>query len=431
MIEAKKETLRQLLSTWASDLVDGVLSSLRLDSVGHEALKTLIIITAIIILGVMFNWLAKKIIIRILSRLVRRSSNNWDDALLENKVFDKLSHLAPVLIVYLLGPAAFSEFPGLESFAYNLAYVYIVVVAWMIINSFLNAVFAIYDNYDISKTRPIKGYIQILKILFGFVGVILILSIILDQSPMYFLTGLGAMTAILMLIFKDTILGFVAGVQITTNNLIQIGDWIEMPKYNADGDVIDITLHTVLVQNWDRTITSIPAYAMISESFKNWRGMVESGGRRIKRSVYIDLKTVKLCDDSLLLKFEKIHLISDYVKTRRKEIEEHNAQNNMDLTVPVNGRQMTNVGTFRAYIYAYLKNHSRINHEMTCMVRQLEASDKGLPLEIYAFTNDTAWVRYESIQSDIFDHIFAVAPFFELELFQLPTKFSFNPIDKQ
>jgi miniconductance mechanosensitive channel len=400
------------------------LNSLNVSNQWDEILKTLVIISIILVLGILVNWMAKGIIAQVLGRLVKRSNTHWDDALYEHEVFHKLSHLAPVLVVYLLGPAAFSEFPTLEKFAYNMAYIYIVVVAWMVLNAFFNAILTIYEGYDISKARPIKGYIQILKILFGFVGIILVLSILLNRSPLYFFTGLGAMTAVLMLIFKDTILGFVGGVQITANNLVQIGDWIEMPKYNADGDVIDITLHTVLVQNWDRTITSIPAYALISESFRNWRGMVQSGGRRIKRSVFIDVKSIKFCDEAMLEKFEKIYLIKDYVKSRKAEIDKYNSEHEFDTAIEANGRRMTNVGTFRVYLFNYLKNHPRINHEMICMVRQLEPTEKGLPMEIYAFTADTAWVNYESIQSDIFDHVLSVAPIFDLQVFQLPTKYT-------
>lgn len=424
MNEPVRESLRDITSRQTSEWVSQWLNTLNVSNQWDEILKTLVIISIILVLGTLVNWMAKGIIAQVLGRLVKRSNTHWDDALYEHKVFHKLSHLAPVLVVYLLGPAAFSEFPTLEKFAYNMAYIYIVVVAWMVLNAFFNAILTIYEGYDISKARPIKGYVQILKILFGFVGIILVLSILLNRSPLYFFTGLGAMTAVLMLIFKDTILGFVGGVQITANNLVQIGDWIEMPKYNADGDVIDITLHTVLVQNWDRTITSIPAYALISESFRNWRGMVQSGGRRIKRSVFIDVKSIKFCDEAMLEKFEKIYLIKDYVKSRKAEIDKYNSEHEFDTAIEANGRRMTNVGTFRVYLFNYLKNHPRINHEMICMVRQLEPTEKGLPMEIYAFTADTAWVNYESIQSDIFDHVLSVAPIFDLQVFQLPTKYT-------
>jgi miniconductance mechanosensitive channel len=262
------------------------------------------------------------------------------------------------------------------------------------------------------------------KIVVGIIAAILIFSFLLDKSPIYLLTGLGAATAILMLIFKDTIMNFVGGVQVTANDLVQIGDWIEMPKYGADGDVIDISLNTVKVQNFDRTITTIPTYALVSDSFKNWRGMIQTGGRRIMRSVTIDLKSIKFCDNEMIDRFEGIKYLQEYIKTKRVEIDDYNKKNNIDNTNIVNGRRLTNIGTFRAYIENYLANHPNIHRDMIFMVRQLQADEKGVPLQIYAFTNDVAWKNFEKIQSDIFDHIFAVIPFFDLKVFQFPTELS-------
>jgi miniconductance mechanosensitive channel len=245
---------------------------------------------------------------------------------------------------------------------------------------------------------------------------------------MYFLSGLGALTAVLLLVFKDTILGFVAGIQLSANKMVAVGDWIEMPKYGADGDVIDVALTTVKVQNFDKTITTIPAYALISDSFKNWRGMFQSGGRRIKRAVHIDMQTVMFCNEEMLARFAKIQYISEYIQRKKEELEKHNAKHQVDNSNLVNGRRMTNVGTFRAYVTEYLKNHPKIHRELTFLVRQLAPGESGLPIEIYVFTNDTEWAHYEAIQADIFDHILAVLPEFDLRVFQNPSGMDFHAL---
>ncbi|HKK21694.1 MAG TPA: mechanosensitive ion channel family protein, partial [candidate division Zixibacteria bacterium] len=302
----------------------------------------------------------------------------------------------------------------------RLAMVYMMIAGLLAVIAFLNGIADIYQSYDISRQKPIKGYIQITVIALSIVVGIVALSTAMNRDPRLLLTGLGAMTAVLILVFKDSILGLVASVQISANNLVQIGDWIEMPKYGADGDVVDITLMTVKVQNWDKTYTNIPAYFLISDSFKNWRGMAESGGRRIKRAVYIDMNTIKLCDEEMLDRFEKYELIADYVRNRRREIVDYNVERKIDISELINGRRMTNVGTFRAYVAAYLKNHPKVNTSMTFMVRHLAPGEHGLPIEIYVFSNDKEWVNYEAIQADIFDHILAVVPRFDLRVFQSP-----------
>jgi miniconductance mechanosensitive channel len=263
--------------------------------------------------------------------------------------------------------------------------------------------------------------VQVAKILIFVVGIILVIAKLLDQSPVILLSGFGAMTAVLLLLFKDSILGLVAGIQLATNDMVRIGDWIEMPKYGADGDVVEISLHTVKVENWDRTITAIPSYALVSDSFKNWRGMQTSGGRRIKRSIYIDKTSVSFCTEEMVERFKKIQFLTDYISGKQKEIQEYNTGHCIDTSEPVNGRQITNIGTLRAYIENYLRNHPKIHKGMTMMVRQLQPTENGLPLEIYAFTNDTNWVNYEAIQADIFDHILSVIPSFGLRVFQAPS----------
>lgn len=384
--------------------------------------KAFVFIILLILLSIVANWVAKQFILVVVKSLVRKSKNQWDDVLLEKKVFHRLSHLAPVMVIYWMGPAFMSEFPGMVSYTYLATDLYIIFTILIVFYALLDSIGAIYDRYEVSRTKPIKSYLQITKLIAGMITAIFALSVLLDKSPLYFFTGLGAVTAILLLVFKDTILGFVAGVQVTTNNLVQIGDWIEMPRYGADGDVFEIGLHTVMIRNFDRTITSIPTYALVSESFKNWRGMVQTGGRRIMRDVYIDINTIKFCDERLLKKFESVNLLKDYISQRKKEIEEYNRKYDFDTGIPANGRRMTNIGTFRAYITRYLQNHPRIHPDLICMVRQMPPGEKGVALQIYAFTNDINWVNYEGIQADIFDHILSVVSFFELKVFQFPAE---------
>ena len=274
----------------------------------------------------------------------------------------------------------------------------------------------------------IKGFLQVIKIVVFLIAVILTGSVLLNRSPAILLGGFGALTAVLMLIFKDAILGFVAGIQLTANKMVSYGDWIEMEKYGADGDVIDIALTTVKVQNWDKTITTIPTYALISESFKNWRGMSESGGRRIARSISIDVHSVRFCTDEMLKRFSKVQLISEYLKKRKKDIANHNKSNRIDPTNAVNCRRLTNLGTFRKYVEAYLKSLPVINQEMTFLVRQLRPTENGVPIQIYVFCSDKVWANYEAIQSDIFDHLLAVVPEFDLAVFQNPTGADFKKI---
>jgi miniconductance mechanosensitive channel len=389
-------------------------------------LKGAVYMIALALLCFVVNWIAKFIIDQIVGKFVRNSKNKWDDVFLEKKVFRRLSHLAPVSIIYWMGPVLMAELPKLTGYTYLATHIYILFMILIIVYALLDAAGAIYETYDISRSRPIKGYLQVTKIITGMITGILVLSVLMDKSPVYFFTGLGALTAILLLIFKDTILGFVAGIQVTTNNLVQIGDWIEMPKYGADGDVIDISLHSVRIQNFDRTITTIPTYSLISDSFKNWRGMVQTGGRRIMRDVTVDINTIKFCDDEMLHRFEKIHLLRDYIQAKRTEIADHNRNLECDHSILVNGRRMTNIGTFRAYIIRYLQSHPKIHKGLISMVRQMPSGEKGVPLQVYAFTNDTNWANYEAIQADIFDHILSVAPYFDLKVFQLPTELKVN-----
>ncbi|RKX27998.1 MAG: mechanosensitive ion channel family protein [Candidatus Zixiibacteriota bacterium] len=371
----------------------------------------------VIILAWVSNFIAKKIVLVAVSRFIRKTRTQWDDVLLERRVFSRLSHIAPAVVIYF---SAYL-FPPLQDLLQRAATVYMILTGLLAFNAFLSAVTDIYRTFEMSKSRPIKGYIQIVKVITA-VGVgIVVLATMMNIQVWPILSGLGAMTAVLLLIFKGSILGLVASIQLSGNDMVRLGDWIEMPKYGADGDVVDVTLNTVKVQNWDKTISTIPAYALISESFKNWRGMSESGGRRIKRSISLDMTSVKFCTSEMLDRFEKFQLISEYIRSRRKEIAEHNKEHGIDTSFLVNGRNMTNIGTFRAYVIAYLRNHPKIHKDMTFLVRQLPPGEHGIPIEIYVFSNDQVWANYEAIQSDIFDHILAVISEFDLRVYQYPT----------
>lgn len=331
--------------------------------------------------------------------------------------FNRAAHAAPALVVYLFAPA-FADLSGLIK---RLATVYMLVVGGLVVSGLMNAAVDVYRTLEAARNRPIKGFVQLARIALTVFLVILGLAILLEQSPLGLLGGIGALTAVLMLVFKDTILSLVASFQISAGNMVRIGDWIEMPKYGTDGDVIDISLHTIKVQNWNKTISSIPTYAFISDSFKNWRGMSESGGRRIKRAINIDMSSVKFCTEEMIDRFSRFEAIADHIAAKKKELSEYNADKKIDTTYLVNGRHMTNLGTFRAYVEAYLKNNPRIHREMTFLVRQLPPGEHGLPIEIYVFSNVQAWAAYEAIQADIFDHLLAVLPLFDLRVFQRPS----------
>lgn len=399
----------------------------------NEKVADAITIFILLILVIIIAWLAdvitKKIFVTIISKLIRKSKTEWDDLLLKRKVFKRLAHLAPAIVVYYFAEFfAFGLSDRIVSFVQSATYIYMILMGLMVIDSIINSSHDIYEKLPISNNRPIKGYIQLVKILIFFIGGILILSIVLDKSPTRLLTGLGALAAVLLLVFKDTILGLVASIQLFANKMVKPGDWIEMPKHNADGTVEEITLNTVKVQNWDKTISTIPTYALVSESFHNWKGMEESGGRRIKRSINIDMKSVKFADMALIEKFKKIRLLRSYIENKLTEIEEFNLKHGIDDESPANRRKITNLGTFRRYIEEYLKDHPKIHNDMTFLVRQLQPTEKGLPIEIYVFSNDQAWANYEAVQADIFDHILAVIPVFELRVFQNPTGDDFQKL---
>ena len=354
-----------------------------------------------------------QIILRSIAKIFRKTSTKFDDILLEQKVFNKLPYLIPLIFLYSLRDVV-PFFKSVDRFLIAL----IALIILISLNALINAINDVYRKSKFAEKLNIKSYAQVVKLILNSVGIIIIAALLAGKSPIYFLSGLGALTAVLILVFKDTILSLVSSVQISSNDLFKIGDWIEAPQFGADGNVIDIALHSVKVQNWDKTICVVPTNQLINSSFKNWRGMSESGGRRIKRSIKINMKSIKFCSDSMIEKFKTIYLLKDYMEEKLKEINVHNIDKKIDEADVVNRRSLTNVGTFRAYIKFYLKNNAKIHNDMTFLVRQLAPQSDGLPIEIYVFSNDTNWVNYEAIQSDIFDHLLAILPEFDLEVFQ-------------
>jgi miniconductance mechanosensitive channel len=362
--------------------------------------------------------IARQLLLAVISRLVRGTAFRWDDVLLEHRVFTRLAHLAPALTVYY-GVLLLPNLPtSVSSVITRVAAATIVLVLLSSVGAFLSAVNALYAATPRFENRPIKGYVQIAKLVMYIIGAIVIISTLIDRSPLLFLSGVGAMTAVILLIFRDTILSFVASLQLASYNMVRVGDWIEVPEFGADGDVIDIALHTIKVQNWDKTITTIPTHKLIEGSFKNWRGMSESGGRRIKRSIHIDMNTIRFLSADDLDRFENFALLREYIRGKRAELAAAPQPTEPELVV--NARRLTNIGTFRAYVVNYLRQRSETHKGMTLMVRQRDPTPDGLPLEVYAFSNVIGWVDYEGIQSDVFDHILAIAPEFGLRVFQHP-----------
>ena len=386
-----------------------------------EASTTLVLLCAVLALAWVVDFVVRKSLLRFAATLAKRSRAKWDDALLEHRVFHTGAHVVGALVVYALVPAVFANWPTLSAILRNVLEAYVLLVALLAVTRALRAFLDAYQANHPESRVPMRVLVQATTIAMWFIGLIIIISLLIDQSPTVLLGGLGAMTAILAIVYKDSLLGFVAGIQIASNDLLRKGDWIEMPDYNADGDVTQIGLTTIKVQNWDKTITSIPSYAIIAASFKNWRGMSESGGRRIKRAIQIDMNSVEFCTQDMIDRFRKIADLKDYIDEKQNELQDWNAKHNIDDSVLVNGRRMTNLGTFRAYLVSYLRNHPMINQDMTFLVRQLPPAADGLPIEIYVFSSDKRWAAYEDIQSDIFDHILAVIPEFDLRVYQHPS----------
>jgi miniconductance mechanosensitive channel len=418
-----------------------LLRSFSFASAFAKPLAALAVLLAILIIARLLHYLARFMVLQVIQKVVNKTKTEWDDILLRKKVFNGLAHLIPLFFIYSscffaapvldkpiseLSPEIISQLRAdyyfeLGPVLLKFTRIYFMFTIVYILITFLNASNEIYKTTPYAHHRSIKGYIQLVQILIIFLSIILVISVLLGKDPTVLLAGLGAMAAVLLLVFKDTILGFVASIQLSANKMVKTGDWIEIPGHHADGTVIDITLNTVKIQNWNKTITTVPTYTLVSESFTNWIGMVESEGRRIKRSVFIDMYSIRTSTPELLKRLERFDLIKDYVKSIVEEISQFNPDRNQLSHETWNGPYHTNIGLFRKYMEFYLKNNPNINQEMDIIVRQLQSADKGVPIEIVVFSKQKAWEDFETIQADIFDHIFAILPEFDLKVFQSPS----------
>ncbi|RBP52761.1 mechanosensitive ion channel family protein [Arenicella xantha] len=389
---------------------------------GYESLLTSSITMVVIaVLAVISFYLVKYILLRLITKLITKTKSNLDDILIKHQVFSRVAYLVPAFLVYKLTPVALSAYPALSQMIVTLAAIYMVWMVVMIVDALINSLLDIYYAVDISRQLPIQSFAQVAKLVTYLFAIIVVAALVIGESPLKLFAGLGAMTAVLMLVFKDPILGFVAGLQLSSNRMVGIGDWVDIPQHQASGDILEIGLTTVKVKNFDNTITTVPTQSLINDSFKNWRGMQESGGRRIKRSIFIDVNSIRFCDEEALNRYRKINYITEYIDKKLAEVQAYNEKSNITLDSSANGRRLTNIGTFRAYVLAYLKNHPDINQDLTVMARQLAPTEAGIPIEIYAFSSDKNWVNYEAIQADIFDHLLAVVGEFDLRVFQTPS----------
>jgi miniconductance mechanosensitive channel len=387
----------------------------------HPLLHSTLALMLLLVVALVLGRVARYLILHATKMLGRQPALHWVNDFRHNKVFHRLAQMTPSLVIQF-GLHLVPELGKTSlNFLGNVALAFTILFLVLAISALLNALLDIYARTEHARTRSIKGYVQLTKMVLFVFGAIIIVATLIDRSPLLLLSGLGAMSAVILLVYKDTLLSFVASVQLTSNDMLRVGDWIEMPQVGADGDVVDITLHTVKVQNFDKTIVSIPTWRLMSESFKNWRGMQQSGGRRIKRSLFIDASGVRFIRDDEELKLSQVHLLTDYMSRKTAELKAWNEAQGNVAAMAANRRRMTNIGTFRAYALAYLKSHPEVQQNMTCMVRQMQTTAQGIPLEIYCFTRTTAWADYERIQGDIFDYLLAVLPEFGLSLYQQPS----------
>ena len=394
-----------------------------------ESLATLLLFVGMLAIAAIIYFVFRPLILRGVAHYAGKTNTIWDNELVGHGVFRWLTHLLPGIFIFLLVPGLFKSEPSLASILRGASSLYIIISCYLVFDSVVNALQAIYRKAPSGGKINLTTFAQVAKLLAALITIIFSLAVILGKSPLVLLGGLGVFASVLMLVFKDVILGFIAGIQLASNRMLSQGDWLEMTSHQADGTVELIGLTTVKVRNWDETITTIPTYALISCSFKNWRGMSESTGRRIKRSILIDTGSIKFCDDKMLGKLGEIEYLADYIHSKEEAIEKSNSKlGEARLNNRVNGRRLTNLGTFRAYIECYLKSHPNINQEMTLIVRQLATEGRGIPIEIYCFSSVKEWAGYETIQADIFDHLFAVAPEFELNIFQEPTGYDFQSL---
>ena len=402
-----------------------------LPSFGDSPLERLVLSWGgVLLLALLSNLIAKRVLLRGLKAVALKTRSQWDDVLVERQVFDRLSHLAPALVVYVAAPFLLGQGEDQVAVDYlrRVANVWMILAGARTLNALLDALVIIGMDKESTRTKPVRSYAQVAQLLVWVSAGILSVAVLMQKSPALLLTGLGAKPAVLLLVFRDTILGFIASLRIEANEMLRVGDWVEMPKYGADGDVTEIGLHTVKIQNWDKTITTIPTHAFMSDSFKNWRGMTESGGRRIKRSLNLDMRTVRFLDESDVERLSRVKALRPYLEERTAEIETWNQEHGVDQNMPVNGRRLTNLGTFRAYVESYLRQLGPIRDDMTFLVRQLAPTSEGIPLELYCFSEEQRWAQYEGIMGDIFDHLLSVLDEFGLKPFQQPSGEDFRNI---
>lgn len=382
-------------------------------------LNMIILLVGLLLIALIVDYITKRILWKFSSSVAKRTKTDFDDILIKNKLPRNIAHIIPLILLIEFVPDVFSDFDYVENIIEKTLKVIAILLTLRIVKNFLYSLRDYLKTLPQYKDKPLYSYIQVFMIFLWLLAIFSMFAIVTNITFWKFFTSLGAASAIILLVFKDSILGFVASIQVTVNDMVRIGDWITFEKYGADGDVVEITLATVKVQNWDKTITTIPTYALISDSFKNWRGMMNSGGRRIKRSVIIKTSTIKFLTDEDIERFKKIELVTDYMQEASDIIKKHNAEKGVDKSVLINGRNLTNFGVFRRYLQTYMDNHSDIKKDMTLMVRQLEPTPQGIPMEIYAFSSDIRWQNYEFIMADIFDHVLASVKYFDLEIYEL------------
>ena len=410
--------MKTFIQRWIDDLLLWLgLSSEQADVTDQWAAFVVVLLVAVLV-----ALICRFLLLRVVRRIVRRTRVTWDDIIFNDKALKRFSHLLVPLILYIMLPAIFPSDAGARHVMVRLTQVYIVVAILRLLSTFIRAVFDIAANRRAWQGKPIKGLRQTGQGIVYLIGTILIISILLNRSPAILLTGLGASAAVLMLIFRDSILGFVSGIQLSANDMLKVGDWIAMPKYGADGTVEEVSLTTVKIRNWDNTIVTLPPYLLVSDSFQNWEGMRSSGGRRVKRSINIDMTSIRFCTPEMLERYKRIDLLKDYIARTQQRVEEYNRQHDIPSGEDkINGLHQTNIGVFRNYLNLYLRQNERVNQNMMVLVRQLQPTEQGLPMELYFFTDTVDWVPYEGIQADVFDHVLAVIPEFDLRVFQNPS----------
>ncbi len=409
-------------------ILNSFLDTLGLSAENRNAITSITIVLLIVVFAFLANFIVKKYLIKILQKMAKKTKTEVDDILISHKVIFYITHLVPSTIIYLTFGLAFDDnlkYPfdieSVTSAVYSALALYIYIILWVVLFALIDAFYEIFQKSKLAKDVDIKGFLQLMKVIIALIFAVLFVSKLIGKRPFAVLTAMGAVAAVLIFVFKDTLLGFVAGIQIAANKMAKPGDWVSMPSMGADGTILEIGLTTVKIQNWDKTISTVPTYALVSKSFANWRGMEESGGRRIKRAFFIDVSSIKFCTPEMIEKYKNISLLASYIEEKEKEIAEYNKSKNIKENSLINSRYLTNIGTFRKYIELYLRENTNLNQDLTLLVRQLQVTPEGLPLEVYAFSADQRWAYYEAIQADIFDHIFSIIHEFDLKLYQSPT----------